>query len=47
MNKVNCLKLYDIKTNKFFTKYFDCEWDKEKFKRKLKYSKRLYIREEY
>ena len=35
------LILLDKKTNKTFTKYFKCEFDKEKFKRKLRYSKNL------
>lgn len=40
------LKLYDITTDKTFVKYFECEYDKQKFKRKLKFSKKLFIREE-
>jgi len=40
------LKLYDITTGKTFTKYFDCEFDKQKFKRKLKFSKKIFIRGE-
>ena len=40
------LVLLDIETNKEFTKYFKCEFDKEKFKRKLRYSKKLMIIEE-
>lgn len=40
------LKLYDITTGKTFTKYFDCEFDKQKFKRKLKFSKKIFIRDE-
>lgn len=40
------LVLYDITTGKKFTKYFDCEWNKQKFKRKLRYSKKLFIRGE-
>ena len=40
------LKLYDITTGTTFTKYFDCEFDKQKFKRKLKFSKKIFIRGE-
>ena len=34
------------KTFKAFTKYFDCEYDMDKFKRKLYYSKRLFVVED-
>ena len=44
-NKVY-LVLLDKTTNKEFTKYFKCEFDKEKFKRKLMYSKKLIIIDE-
>ena len=37
------LVLYDTTTNKEFTKYFRCEFDMDKFIRKLHYSKKLYI----
>lgn len=40
------LELYDISRNKTFKKYFECEFDKQKFKRKLKFSKRIFIRGE-
>ena len=40
------LVLLDKVTNKEFTKYFKCEFDKEKFKRKLTYSKKLIIIDE-
>lgn len=40
------LILYDLTTKKEFTKYFKCEFDKEKFKRKLRYSKKLMIIDE-
>jgi len=30
-------------TNKQFTKYFNSEFEKDKFKRKLKYSKKLIV----
>lgn len=44
-NKVY-LVLRDKINNKIFKKYFKCEFDKEKFKRKLRYSKKLIILEE-
>ena len=37
------LKLYNYQTKKTFTKTFVCEFDCEKFKRKLRYSGRLFI----
>lgn len=37
------LELLDKNTMKSFKKYFECEFDKDKFKRKLKYSKNLII----
>ena len=37
------LILLDKRNNKSFIKYFDTEFNKEKFKRKLYYSKRLLI----
>ena len=37
------LELYDITTGKTFKKTFDCEYDKQKFKRKLRFSKKLFI----
>lgn len=37
------LKLLDIKTNKSFIKYFETEFEKDKFKRKLRYAKRLIV----
>lgn len=40
------LKLYDITTGKTFKKTFDCEYNKQKFKRKLRFSKKLFIRGE-
>lgn len=40
------LIILDRVTNKEFTKYFRCEFDKEKFKRKLKFSKKLVIIDE-
>ena len=45
------LILLDITTNKQFRKYFDCEYDMDKFINKLKYSRKLAVikdsREEY
>lgn len=35
------LELIDLKTLKVFKKYFECEFDRDKFARKLKYSKKL------
>lgn len=46
MRKMLYLELYDIKTGKTFKKYFDTEFEREKFKRKLRYSKKLFIRGE-
>lgn len=40
------LVLYNIETNRRFVKYFDCEYDKDKFKRKVKFSKRIFIIED-
>lgn len=37
------LILYDTKTNKQFKKTFSCEWNMDKFIRKLHYSEKLYI----
>lgn len=45
------LKLLDLTVMKSFIKYFDTEYEKEKFKNKLKYSKKLMVikdsREDY
>ena len=40
------LILYDLEKNKEFIKHFDTEFDKDKFKRKLKFSRKLMIIEE-
>lgn len=40
------LVLYNRETKKQFTKYFDCEYEMDKFKRKLYYSKRLFVIED-
>ena len=40
------LLLQDLTTKKQFFKYFDTEYDMDKFKRKLKYSKKLVIIED-
>ena len=37
------LDLVLIETGKSFRKYFDTEFDRDKFKRKLKFSKRLRV----
>ena len=45
------LILYDRTTSKTFTKYFKCEFDMDKFIRKLRYSNKLQVikdsREDY
>ena len=40
------LLLMDLTTNKQFFKYFETEFEMDKFKRKLKYSKKLIIIED-
>lgn len=40
------LYLLDITTNKKFFKYFETEFEMDKFKRKLKFSKKLFIIED-
>lgn len=45
MNKLYLL-LQDIGSKKQFFKYFDTEFEMDKFKRKLKYSKKLLIIED-
>lgn len=45
MNKLYLL-LMDRTTNKQFFKYFDTEFQMDKFKRKLKFSKKLVIIED-
>lgn len=40
------LYLLDITTNKRFFKYFDTEFEMDKFKRKLQFSKKLAIIED-
>lgn len=37
------LDLIDLKTLKVFKKYFQCEFDRDKFARKLRYSKKLKV----
>lgn len=37
------LILYDKKNQKVFKKYFNTEYEKDKFKRKLQYSERLVV----
>ena len=37
------LKLIDLNTGKIFYKYFETEFERDKFKRKLKYSKKLKV----
>ena len=45
MNKIY-LVLYNKISKKQFTKYFNTEYEKDKFKRKLKFSKNLIIIED-
>lgn len=45
MNKLYLL-LMDLTTNKQFFKYFDTEYDMDKFKRKLRYSKKIMLIED-
>ena len=40
------LVLYTRETKRQFTKYFETEFEKDKFKRKLKFSKRIMIIED-
>lgn len=40
------LVLFNRETKKQFTKYFETEFDMDKFKRKLHYSKRLFVVED-
>lgn len=42
MNKLY-LELYVIDTKKIFKKYFDTEFERDKFTRKLRYSKNLKV----
>lgn len=37
------LDLYVIETDKVFRKYFECEFDRDKFRRKIKFSKRIMV----
>ena len=45
MNKLYLL-LMDLTTNKQFFKYFETEYEMDKFKRKLKYSKKIMLIED-
>lgn len=40
------LVLYNRETKKQFTKYFETEFEKDKFKRKLKYSTKVFVIED-
>lgn len=40
------LVLYDIQKERYFTKYFETEFMKDKFKRRLKYIKNLILIED-
>ena len=46
MSKKIYLLLYNRETNKQFFKYFNTEFEKDKFKRKLYYSKKLLVIED-
>lgn len=37
------LEIYNIETKKIFKKYFDTEFERDKFARKLRYSKKLKV----
>ena len=37
------LEIYDSTTKRSFKKYFACEYDKRKFKNKLRFSKKLTV----
>lgn len=37
------LVLHDLTTDKTFTKYFETEYEKDKFRKKLRYSKKLMV----
>lgn len=39
--------LKNIKTNKVFEKYFECEFDRDNFLRKLKYAKNVVLINDY
>ena len=41
------LELIDLKTLKTFKKYFNTEYDRQKFMNKLKYSKKLKVINSY
>lgn len=45
MNKI-WLVLYNKDTKRYFTKYFETEFQKDKFKRKIKYIKNLMLIED-
>ena len=40
------LVLYNRETKRQFTKYFDTEFEKDKFKRKLKFSTKVFVVED-
>lgn len=43
MDKKYYLVLYDATKNKEFNKYFDTEYEMDKFKKKLHYSNKIFI----
>lgn len=46
MNRKIWLVLLNVETLKRFTKYFETEFEKDKFKEKLRFSKKIYIIED-
>lgn len=40
------LRLYDLEKSKEFIKHFETEFEKDKFKRKLRYSRKIMIVDE-
>lgn len=43
MKKDIYLVIYDYSTNKYFKKYFETEYEKDKFVNKLKFSKKIVV----
>lgn len=41
------LDLYVVKTKKTFRKYFNTEFERDKFRRKLRYSKNIIVKAVY
>lgn len=47
MDKIAKLDIYDYINDRVFTKEFISEFEKDKFKRKLRYSKKLAVLHDY